>query len=248
MEEIRPKRPWYTNTGAIIGLALGGTILLLAGFFIFLTGSYWRQIRQGGGAKLQAQFASAFSQAQGQAVAARGEIDRTRLELSTAPLTGAARAPIKIVEFIDFKCPNCQTAAPILFQVLQKFPTQVQLIARHFPVESTHPGATELASVGVCAHAQGRFWAVYDWFYKNQAALTEVFSDADRDRLVAATGLDASVLAACLVNPATITTVNRDYADALTFGVRGTPTFFINGEKVEGVIPFTAWEGFLKSF
>ena len=243
-----PQLRWYESPFKLILVSGGFFVIVIAIVMAVLVGRFWWQIKHGGAERLREQFSASFSVLPGTSSLATPAlaIDRSKLELASAPSSGSASAPVVVVEFIDFQCPNCRAAVPIMHQLLAKYGRQVHLIIRHFPVESTHPGATRLAQVSVCAQAQGQFWSVYDWFYKHQSELADGLTPDDLATLSASTNLDNLLLVNCLADPATLVTVNRDYADAIGWGVRGTPTFFINGERVEGVIPFAVWEGYLK--
>lgn len=232
--------PWYHRWWGVVGITVVIAVALLALFVSALSGYYWWQIRQGHGSTLAEQFSQQFTLVGG-ASAKKILVDRAALEIPTAPATGAGKPAVTIVEWLDFKCPNCRTAAPIMDQVLQKFGRRVRLIARNFPAESIHPGATDLANLAWCAGQQGRFWPLYDALYQQQDSLPVPLTDEAVAALAQATALDAPQLQTCRASAAAAQAVRADYFDALRFGVRGTPTFFINGIKVEGVIPLDAW-------
>ncbi len=242
-------KPWYKKWWGITSLVVGGAIIFMLTVFGYITLSYLRQIKQGDLITLEGS-GGRFSAAAGP-VSQNGVLsaaERKDLEQGDFLVFGQADAPITVVEFIDFKCPNCKLAVPIVAQVLQKYPGKVRFVFRNFPVESLHPGATQLAEVGQCAKAQNLFWPVYDFFFASQDTFfTSSWGEAEINELVKNTRLDKNKLNACLSTPATAVAINRDYADGLRFGVRGTPTFFINGERVEGVIPFELWDRFLSS-
>ncbi len=248
MDGLQPQRAWYKRWWGILLIIFLVIVFIIIGFVAAVTFSYWRQIKNGGGALLEQEVYSGFTKATD--TSAFGSItapSRSELERSDSPYLGNAAAPIVIVEFLDFRCPNCDTAAPIMRRVLEKYGSKIKYIARHFPVESTHPGASRYAEVGWCAQQQGRFWPVLNYFFDHQTDLSDVLSQSELVAVAAATQLDVGTLTACLTgSSAAKTAVNRDYVDGAKFGVRGTPTFFINGEKVEGVIPEAVWESFLK--
>ena len=256
MEVLVPAmRPWYRRWWGILLLLVAVGICTAVFLFGLVTWHFWRQIKAGQGAQLSQQLFGGFTATGSSTLpplptsprAGEGAIaDRTILENVASPFLGNSQAPLTMVEFTDFKCPNCQAAAPIIKQVLQKYPTKIKFIMRHFPVESTHPGATELSEIVYCAGKQGKLWRVHDLLFANQAALPDHLDPAGRARIAAANDIDDDVLQACLSTPAPLTAVNRDYVDGARFGVRGTPTFFINGERVEGVVPFATWDQFLQ--
>jgi hypothetical protein len=87
------------------------------------------------------------------------------------PSKGAATAPVTIVEFSDFQCPYCQRQEDALHQILADFQGRVRLVFRDFPLD-IHPDAQKAAQAAACADDQGKFWAMHDKLFENQAALT----------------------------------------------------------------------------
>jgi protein-disulfide isomerase len=249
MEGTQPKKAWYTRWWGVTLIIFLLIFLIIVGFIGAVTFNYWQQIKNGGGDLLKQQVYTGFT-TETNNTSAFGTItapSRAELERSDSPYLGSSTAPIVIVEFLDFRCPNCDAAAPIMRHVLEKYGSKIKFIVRHFPVESTHPGASRYAEVSWCAGQQGRFWPVLNYFFDHQTDLSDVFSQTELATVAAATELDLPTLTTCLTgSSAAATAVNRDYVDGAKFGVRGTPTFFINGEKVEGVIPAAVWDSFLK--
>lgn len=241
------KLRWYHSWFGVMTVSLGVTILF---FILFMAGSvgyYYWQIRQGNGQILFNKFYGGFSASKEMKSNGMAKFSREELETAGAPFLGSNTPKVTIVEFVDFKCPNCRAAAPILHQVLQKYGNKVKLIIRNFPVESTHPGANELAMLSMCAYNQGYYWPLHDWLYEQQDTLGSKLSEAQLTGMASIFGWDVGKMKDCLSDTATKVTVNKDFADAYRFGVGGTPTFFVNGEKIEGVVPFEAWEVFLKN-
>src|SRR5208283_1293688 len=87
------------------------------------------------------------------------------------PQRGPRDAPVTIVEFSDFQCPYCGSAAPVLKQLLATYPTQVRLVFRNLPLRTMHPQAIYAAQAGVCADAQGKFWEIHDVLFTRQSRL-----------------------------------------------------------------------------
>lgn len=212
-------------------LAFGGLILY-----------YWKEIKAGRGAIITQRIYGEFSPS--------GEnsgplfVKRSDLETQDDPFLGNPEAEVVIVEFIDFKCPNCKTALPIVKRVLSKYGQKIKWIVRDFPAESLHPGASKMAELAGCAAQQGLYWPVHDWLYENQESLPENITASDLKEVSDLTGLDYNKLNECFRDRSAAIEVNQDYADGFKFGVNGTPTFFINGERIQGVIPWEAWESF----
>ena len=173
-------------------------------------------------------------------------VDRSILENGDVPFLGNPNASTTIVVFGDFRCPNTKNAMPIIKQLAAKYGYKLKVIFRNFPGESIHPGATRLAQIGVCAYSQGRYWQASDYLFAKKDDLPVYLASGDIAALAGATGLNLDKLNKCIDSSAAVIKVNRDYADGYRFGVGGTPTFFINGQKIEGVVPFDAWEKFIK--
>lgn len=240
--------PWYKTTWGVVLLGLLALLVVGASVFSVITIKFWLQIKKGNGNLLQQQVYNGFDR---QKQNTKGEaIDRNVLEKGDFPFLGNPNAPITIVLFGDFRCPNTKNAWPILQRLLGQYSYKVKLIYRHFPGESIHPGANKLSQIGVCAYAQGqdKYWGVHNYFFTNQDSLPTYLSASDISSLAKDVGLDAAKLNECLSSSEALVKINRDYADGVRFGVGGTPTFFINGQKIEGVIPWEVWDGFVKQF
>lgn len=238
---------WYQRFGGVLGIALVGTVVALILFFAGFVWYYYRQIQNGHGELLIQNFYGGFTANDKNAVAKVSEVNRLELELASAPALGTNSPKVTVVEFVDFKCPNCKAVAPILRQMMQKYGSKVKLIVRNFPIETTHPGANQLAVLAQCAYYQGWYWPLHDWLYDNQENLGGSFTAADIDDLNSLFAWDAKKMKDCFNSQEVKILVNKDYADGYRFGVAGTPTFFINGKKVEGVVPFEVWDNFLRN-
>src|SRR5882762_938168 len=84
---------------------------------------------------------------------------------------GASHAPVTVVEYGDFECPNCKQAAPAVKLLLKRFAGRVQLAFRHFPLEEVHPHALHAALAAEAAGGQARFWEMHDLLFDNQQHL-----------------------------------------------------------------------------
>src|SRR5579863_9446377 len=81
---------------------------------------------------------------------------------------GPIHAPVTLVEYGDFECPNCKQAAPAVKLLLERFAERVRVAYRHFPLEEVHPHALAAAEVAECAGGQGRFWPMHDALFEHQ--------------------------------------------------------------------------------
>jgi protein-disulfide isomerase len=149
------------------------------------------------------------------------------------PFKGPANASVVVVEFGDFQCPFCRQSFPTVRELSEKYKTQVKFIWRDFPLSSVHPDAQAAAEAGECAQEQGGFWAYHDTLFINQHDLS---ADA-LVRYAQQVGLDSDSFSNCLTSRRFEQEVIQDLQAGISAGVQGTPTFFINGERLEGAIP-----------
>jgi protein-disulfide isomerase len=138
---------------------------------------------------------------------------------------GGGHAPVTIVEYGDFECPNCRQAAPAVKLILEHFRGKVRLVWRHFPLEGVHPHALNAALAAEAAAAQGRFWPMHDVLFENQAHLTTNHLRGSARRLE----LDAARFDADMEGEVYLQRVREQIEGAAQSGARGTPTFFVNG-------------------
>jgi predicted DsbA family dithiol-disulfide isomerase len=168
----------------------------------------------------------------------RFELEPPRTEVAAlGPLRGPADAPVTVVEFSDFNCPFCQSVNATLEALRERYPTQVRIVFRHFPLDQLHPRARPIAEASVCAEEQGRFWEFHDRVFADGAALAD---DAIR-ATAEASGLDLSAFEACLAAGRAKATVERDVEAGQAAGVTGTPAFFVNGIRLSGAQPLEAF-------
>ena len=137
---------------------------------------------------------------------------------------GAAHAPVTVVEYGDFECPNCKQAAPALKLLLQRFSGRVRLVWRHFPLEEVHPHALHAALAAEAAGAQGNFWPMHDLLFENQQHLKLPQLRHYAERLE----LDMTRYDGDMADTVYLQRVREDTDGAARSGVRGTPTVFVN--------------------
>lgn len=241
------KTRWYQTWWGVMLLALGVLALAVISLLIFLTAKYWWQIKQGRGDLLRTEIFGQVKSGDDLSDAALAA-KRKELESATAPALGEAGAKLTIVEFIDFRCPNSQAAAPVVRKISQQYGDKVRIIIRAFPMESVYPGASKFSEVASCALEQGRFWEMHDLLFNRQKDLPDDLTSDDLAVLAAGASVDKNKLQECLDSGRARVKVNADYAVGFKYGVQGTPTFFVNGEKLAGTVPWEVWDGYLKNF
>ena len=145
------------------------------------------------------------------------------------PLEGNPDATVKIVEFSDLQCPACGAAYPVTKQVMDAYGDRVSLEYKQFPLTSLHAFAFKAAEASECANDQGKFWDYVDIAFTNQKALRT----SDLKNYAEQLGLDMEKFENCLDSSAKAKYVTADYNEGIGKGVGGTPTFFINGIKLQ---------------
>jgi protein-disulfide isomerase len=144
---------------------------------------------------------------------------------ATDHLLGEAHAPVSVVEYGDFECPNCKQAAAAVKLLLERFPGRISYVFRHFPLEEVHPHALLAAEVAEIAAAQGKFWPMHDLLFDNQLHLKGPALRGYGERLQ----LDMTRYTAELGDHIYLQRIREHAQSARDSGVRGTPGFFLNG-------------------
>jgi uncharacterized membrane protein/protein-disulfide isomerase len=160
--------------------------------------------------------------------------------LSTQPrvpiVVGGAGAAVVIVKFNDYQCPPCgqtyREYKPVLARLQQKHPGKIAFMTRDFPLDPEcntlgggHQAACEAAVAVRLAREKGKAEALEDWLFSNQETMTP---DKVREGLSAVAG----VANFAERYPATLELVKGDIGQGVQLGVRGTPTFFMNGIRL----------------
>jgi protein-disulfide isomerase len=146
---------------------------------------------------------------------------------------GPADAPITLVEYGDYECPHSGLAHVVLRQVFEDIGDEVRFVFRNFPLGERHPHAWTAAEAAESVAARGgedAFWTMHDLLFENQDALQQ----DDLIEFAAAAGVDPIAVANDLASGEKRERVQRDVTSGRRSGVRGTPTFFVNGRRFEG--------------
>jgi uncharacterized membrane protein/protein-disulfide isomerase len=155
----------------------------------------------------------------------------------------AEGAKVLIVKFNDFQCPPCRNShlayKPVLMKYLAEHAGQVRYVLRDYPLDAEcngnvpntiHPSACEAAVAVRLARTHNREEAMIEWIFANQPMLTpELVKQGARD-VGQVPDFDAKYAS-------TLESVKSDIALGKQLGVGATPTFFINGKKVDGALP-----------
>jgi len=180
-------------------------------------------------------------------------IPRIAISLGDSPVEGNSNAPVTMVEFSDFQCPFCgQFYSQTLPQVAQNYINsgKVKLVYKNMPLDNLHPNARAAALAAECANEQGKFWEYHNKLFGGQASWASLGrADASKTfkQYAADLGLDTNNFNSCLDSAKYSDKVNKDYQDGTSYGVEGTPTFFIGSDKkgytkLVGAQPFSSFQ------
>ena len=160
---------------------------------------------------------------------------RINVSVDDDPSIGPEDAKVVIVEFSDYTCPYCaKFANEVEPKILENYGDKVKFVFRDFPVhgEIAYKGA-EAAD---CAGEQGKYWEFHRILYEKQrewmSNTSMLYTYAEQ------LGLNVTAFKACLDSGKYKSEVDKDLQDGMSYGVTGTPTFFINGKKIVGYMPY----------
>lgn len=177
------------------------------------------------------------------------EPGKTEVSIDDDTVLGDPNAPITVVEFSDFQCSFCKR---FFENTLPGFKTKyidtgkVKLVYRDFPL-NFHKQAQKAAETTECAGEQDKYWQMHDLIFQEQDSwvgndkATDVFKGFAKQ-----IGLNMSSFNNCLDNGQMAKEVEKDYRDGIAAGVSGTPTFFVNGEKLVGAQPLSSFEAIIE--
>jgi protein-disulfide isomerase len=146
-------------------------------------------------------------------------------------IQGPADAPIALVEYGDYQCPYCGAAYPVVKAIQEHFADRLCFAFRNFPLVNIHAHAEHAAEAAEAAGAQGAFWEMHDLLFEHQDSL----KDEDIAQYAAKLNLDVDRLVNEVSRNAHASRIHEDFLSGAHGGVNGTPTFFINGVRYDGV-------------
>ncbi|HEY8498627.1 MAG TPA: vitamin K epoxide reductase family protein [Limnochordales bacterium] len=175
------------------------------------------------------------------AAAGEGAVVATLADLESLLTIGDPSAPAHVEIYSDFQCPYCAMAAEQVIAPLRQEDVaqgRIRLTFHNFAFLGQE--SQWAAEAAACAAVQGRFWEYHDRLFAS--ALGEnvgSFTFSRLERLARETGLDAAAFQRCLEDRRMRRLIDESRQEGRDRGVRATPTFFVNGRKVEGLVPLS---------
>lgn len=163
---------------------------------------------------------------------------------------GHEHAKVLIEEYSDFQCLYCSLHARETFPKIKSEYIDKGLVRYQFinmPLRSIHPAAQKAAEAALCAGKQGKFWEMHDLLFERQREwATQISPLKTFEKYASEIGLNVEKFNKCVREGETALQVQNDLAEAAKRGVTATPTFFINGRKLEGAYPYEVFKALIE--
>jgi protein-disulfide isomerase len=166
-------------------------------------------------------------------------------------ILGDPDAPVTIVEFSDYECPFCKrNFQQVLPKIKEKYidTGKVKYVFRDLPLPFHEPIATQEALAAECAGDMGgdsKYYEFHDELYRTTKS-NKGLEQSQLYEIAEKVGLNAAEFKECLDTEKFKEEIEKDMADGASYGVTGTPGFFINGWFIKGAYPFAEFEKFIE--
>lgn len=151
-------------------------------------------------------------------------------------VTGISDSKVVLIEYGDYQCPSCGSAFPNLNTLLEEYGDQITFIFRNFPLTTMHPNARAAAGVAEAAGLQGKFWEMHDLLYGSQndwSGLDATQRTKMFNTYATSLGLDIDKFNADVAGAEVNKKISFDQALGKSLSVNATPTFYLNGERLD---------------
>jgi len=164
-----------------------------------------------------------------ESVSDKKEDDIYKVEVGTSVFKGPEDAPVTIINFSDFQCPFSKRSVDLIEKIMKEYDGKVRYVFKHFPL-GFHKLARPAALASIAAHNQGKFWEYYGRLFDDIKKIDE----ENLSKWAVELGLDMEKFNQDRNSEEAGKIVQNDMASGSAFGVRGTPTLFINGKRIVG--------------
>lgn len=161
---------------------------------------------------------------------------------------GDINSKVVIVEYADFQCPACGLYHPLIKQVEEKFGDSIAVVFRHFPLTQIHQNALIAAQATEAAGMQGKFFEMHDMIFETQSVWSDdsraqdIFVDYSKQL-----GLNEEQFLNDIKSKVVKDKIAQSYKVGTKLGVNGTPTFFMNGKKIDNPRSFEEFEALIST-
>lgn len=165
-------------------------------------------------------------------------------------IRGSKDSAVTIIEYSDFQCPACGNYYPIVKKMEEEFKDNLAVVYRNFPLRQLHPNAQIAAQAAEAAGDQGKFWEMHDllfekqneWSSQNKAQVKETLA-----QYAESLELNIDQFKTDLESKETQQKIDEDYDSGNKYNITATPTFFVNGKKIESPKSQSDFEKIIKN-
>lgn len=168
-------------------------------------------------------------------------------EQGTNHTVGAGNKGVTLIEFGDLECPACQSYYPLLKQIKQEYGDDITFQFKHFPLVQIHRNAMLAARSAEAAGRQGKFWEMHDLMYENQDSWRNTQNPSSTfESFASQLELNIDQYKADVSDPNIAKPINEDVKQAQSHNATSTPTFVLDGKRIEKPPAPQDLEGFKK--
>jgi len=149
-------------------------------------------------------------------------------------VVGAGNKNVTLTEYGDFQCPACKSYYPLVKQIKEIYGDDITFQFRNFPLNQIHPNAFAGHRAAEAAGKQGKFFEMHDLLYENQDSWSSLPDPNSMfDGFAQQLGLNMDQYNSDFASEAVNDTINADIKLGQEVGATSTPSFVLNGEKIE---------------
>ena len=147
---------------------------------------------------------------------------------------GENKKNVTLVEYGDYQCPACAGYYPLIKQLVETYKSDIQFQFRNFPLQQIHQNARAAARAAEAASKQGKFWEMHDLLYEQQSSWQDsTAANTIFEQYAKQLGLNVDQYKKDFASSEVNETINADFNEGTRLGVESTPTFFLQGKKLD---------------
>ena len=149
-------------------------------------------------------------------------------------IKGNKDSKVTLVEYLDFECEACGAYFPLVKRLTEEYGDRVAFVSRYFPIPS-HRNSMTSASAVEAAGKQGKYWEMYNMVFENQSAWGEKKTPEPKifEEYAQQLGLEMEKFKQDVLSQEVRDRIERDKNAGIKLNIQGTPSFFLNGKKIE---------------
>ena len=147
---------------------------------------------------------------------------------------GENKKNVTLVEYGDYQCPACAGYYPLIKQLVETYKSDIKFQFRNFPLQQIHQNARAAARAAEAASKQGKFWEMHDLLYEQQSSWQDsTAANTIFEQYAKQLGLNVDQYKKDFASSEVNETINADFNEGTRLGVESTPTFFLQGKKLD---------------